>query len=76
MEHRGAVRYLEEALPGGTRLSSDWAAQTGEDDVVTVSGPCPKCGGRAFGPPPPELPGLEDLLQVRKLPGGSMLMAW
>jgi hypothetical protein len=61
MPHNARVRYSNELLAAG-RLKPGWSAQVDDRGVVTVSGPCPKCGGDAFGPPLPELPGVEDLV--------------
>jgi hypothetical protein len=55
MDHKDEVKYVEEILPGGVELPEGWTVELA-DDTYVVSGPCPECLGKAYGP---KLPGTD-----------------
>ncbi len=52
MAHDEAVKFEAESLGSGM-LPDGWSADVDVTGIVTVSGPCPTCGGDAWGPPLP-----------------------
>lgn len=53
MAHKTSVEYATNTLTSGDL--EGWQAQVLDDGSVAVSGPCPVCGGQAFGPELPEI---------------------
>lgn len=58
MAHKPSVKFKSEHIPHTN--PDEWSAKLRDGVVVSVHGPCPQCGGPAFGPRLRELPP-EDL---------------
>lgn len=66
MKHNSQVRYSDQSVEMDRQTFREWEI---EDGQTGASGPCPACGGKAWGPPIPVLEGANaDLPSLESIP--------